>query len=73
MHGSVWQLLGATKQTKNRARLLLATSQCRLACTLKPQIAYVYYLAYSGGLRVEGARVKVENGASDDVNILSQP
>ena len=31
VHGSARQLLGARKQTKNRARLLLAASQCRLA------------------------------------------
>jgi len=31
MHGSAWQLLGTIKQTKNRAWLLLATPQCRLA------------------------------------------
>jgi len=33
VHGSARQLLGAIKQTKNRARLLLATPQCRLALT----------------------------------------
>jgi len=31
VHGSALPLLSAIKQTKNRARLLLATSQCRLA------------------------------------------
>ena len=31
MHGSARLLLGAIKQTKNRARLLLARPQCRLA------------------------------------------
>jgi len=31
VHGSAGQLLGAIKQTKNRARLLLATPQWRLA------------------------------------------
>ena len=31
VHGSARQLLGAIKQTKNRARLLLATPQWRLA------------------------------------------
>ena len=31
MHGSAGEILGAIKQTKNRARLLLATPQCRLA------------------------------------------
>jgi len=30
VHGSARQLLVAIKQTKNRARLLLATPQCRL-------------------------------------------
>jgi len=33
VHGSAGQLLGVIKQTKNRARLLLATLQCRLALT----------------------------------------
>jgi len=31
VHGSARQLLGAIKETKNRARLLLATPQCILA------------------------------------------
>jgi len=33
VHGSARQLLGAMKQTKNHARLLLARPQCRLAFT----------------------------------------
>jgi len=35
VHRSVRQFLDAIKQTKNRARILLATPQCRLALTLK--------------------------------------
>jgi len=31
VHGSARKLLGAIKQTRNRARLLLATPQCRSA------------------------------------------
>jgi len=48
VHASARQRLGAIKQTKNRARLLLATSQCRLALKAPRCSAYVL-LSFAAG------------------------